>query len=171
MVVIVMGVSGTGKSTVGRALADRLGWTFVDADDLHSVENRRKMAAGTALTDVDRQPWLELLRARMEKALEADEDLVLAFSGLKALYRARLTVDATRERWVYLHAPASVIRERLQRREGHFMPASLLQSQLETLEAPGDAFTVDVTPPPEDVVQHVLDGLALRPGVGVRAGK
>ncbi|RKH73990.1 gluconokinase [Corallococcus aberystwythensis] len=163
MLVIVMGVSGTGKSTVGRALADRLGWTFVDADDLHSVESRRKMAAGTALTDVDRQPWLELLRARMEKALEADEDLVLAFSGLKELYRARLTVDAGRERWVYLHAPASVIRERLQKRLGHFMPASLLASQLETLEVPRDAFTVDVTPPPDVVVARILDGLGLKP--------
>ncbi|NPD23704.1 gluconokinase [Corallococcus sp. AB004] len=164
MVVIVMGVSGTGKSTVGRALADRLGWTFVDADDLHSVENRRKMAAGTPLTDVDRQPWLELLRARMEKALEADEDLVLAFSGLKALYRARLTVDSARERWVYLHASASLIRERIQKRLGHFMPASLLDSQLETLEVPDDAFTVDVTPPPEGIVDRIVAGLALTPG-------
>ncbi|NOJ95437.1 gluconokinase [Corallococcus sp. CA049B] len=163
MVVIVMGVSGTGKSTVGRALADRLGWTFVDADDLHSVENRRKMAAGTPLTDVDRQPWLELLRARMEKALEADEALVLAFSGLKAFYRARLTVDPARERWVYLHAPASVILERIQKRVGHFMPASLLQSQLETMEVPGDAFTVDVTPPPGEIVEHIVAGLALTP--------
>ncbi|RKH30578.1 gluconokinase [Corallococcus sp. CA041A] len=164
MVVIVMGVSGTGKSTVGRALADRLGWTFVDADDLHSVENRRKMAAGTPLTDVDRQPWLELLRARMEKALDADEDLVLAFSGLKAFYRARLTVDSARERWVYLHASASLIRERLQKRLGHFMPASLLDSQLETLEVPDDAFTVDVTPPPEGIVDRIVAGLALKPG-------
>ncbi|MBN8229651.1 gluconokinase [Corallococcus macrosporus] len=163
MVVIVMGVSGTGKSTVGRALADRLGWTFVDADDLHSVENRRKMAAGTALTDVDRQPWLELLRARMEKALDQHEDLVLAFSGLKQLYRARLTVDAARERWVYLTASESLIRERLQKRLGHFMPASLLRSQLETLEVPEDAFTVDVTDPPDVVVQRVLDGLGLKP--------
>lgn len=161
MVVIVMGVSGTGKSTVGRMLADRLGWAFVDADDLHSVENRRKMAEGTPLTDVDRQPWLELLRARMEKALEADEDLVLAFSGLKQLYRARLTVDAERQRWVYLHAPASVIHERLQKRAGHFMPASLLQSQLEALEAPEDAILVDVTPPPDVVVARILDGLGL----------
>ncbi|RKI67723.1 gluconokinase [Corallococcus sp. AB049A] len=161
MVVIVMGVSGTGKSTVGRMLADRLGWTFVDADDLHSVENRRKMAEGTPLTDVDRQPWLELLRARMEKALEQDEDLVLAFSGLKQFYRARLTVDAERERWVYLHAPASVIRERLQKRLGHFMPASLLDSQLETMEVPDDAFTVDVTPPPDEIAGRIVAGLGL----------
>jgi gluconokinase len=161
MVVIVMGVSGTGKSTVGRMLADRLGWTFVDADDLHSVENRRKMAQGTPLTDVDRQPWLELLRARMEKALDEDEDLVLAFSGLKQFYRARLTVDANRERWVYLHAPAAVIRERLQKRLGHFMPAALLDSQLETLEVPDDAFTVDVTPPPDEIAERIVAGLGL----------
>ncbi|WP_223641664.1 gluconokinase [Corallococcus sp. EGB] len=170
MVVIVMGVSGSGKSTVGRELAERLGWTFVDADDLHSVENRRKMASGTPLTDVDRRPWLELLHARMEKALNADEDLVLAFSGLKRLYRERLTVDPARERWVYLHAPASLIRERLQQRLGHFMPASLLDSQLEALEVPDEAFTVDVTPPSGDVVQRIMDGLELKaPGDASRA--
>lgn len=164
MVVIVMGVSGTGKSTVGRALADRLEWTFVDADDLHSVENRRKMAAGTPLTDVDRQPWLEVLRARMEKALNAGENVVLAFSGLKRGYRARLSVDPERERWVYLHAPASLIRERLQKRLGHFMPAALLESQLGTLEEPDDAFTVEVTQPPDVLVQRIVDGLELKSG-------
>lgn len=164
MVVIVMGVSGTGKSTVGRELADRLGWSFVDADDLHSVANRRKMASGTPLTDVDRQPWLELLRARLEKAMDEDEDLVLAFSGLKQLHRARLTVDAARQRWVYLHASAAVIRERLQQRLGHFMPAALLESQLEELEPPEGALSLDVTPPAEGVVERILAGLGLEPG-------
>jgi gluconokinase len=163
MVVIVMGVSGTGKSTVGRELSERLGWTFVDADDLHSVENRRKMAEGTALTDVDRQPWLELLRARLEKALDGGEDLVLAFSGLKRAYRDRLRVDPARQRWVYLHASADIIRERMRKRTGHFMPASLLHSQLEALEPPDDALSVDVTPPAEGVTERILEGLELEP--------
>ncbi|RKH55976.1 gluconokinase [Corallococcus llansteffanensis] len=164
MVVIVMGVSGTGKSTVGRALADRLGWSFVDADDLHSPENRQKMAAGTPLTDADRQPWLVLLRARMEKALTHGEDLVLAFSALKSAYRDRLSVDRERERWVYLHAPADVIQSRLRQRVGHFMPPVLLASQLGTLEPPEDALSVDVTPPPDVVVGRILDGLGLKAG-------
>ncbi|RYZ36143.1 MAG: gluconokinase [Myxococcaceae bacterium] len=163
MVVIVMGVSGTGKSTVGRALADRLGWTFEDADDLHSAENRRKMAAGTALTDADRQPWLVLLRARLEKALANEEALVLAFSALKRSYREQLTVDPARERWVYLHAPAEVIQARLQQRVGHFMPAALLVSQLAAMEPPEDALSVDVTPPSDVVVGHILERLALEP--------
>ncbi|RKH11660.1 gluconokinase [Corallococcus sp. CA047B] len=163
MVVIVMGVSGTGKSTVGRALADRLGWTFEDADDLHSAENRRKMASGTPLTDADRQPWLVLLRARLEKALAHDEPLVLAFSALKRGYREQLMMDAARERWVYLHAPAEVIQARLQHRVGHFMPAALLASQLAAMEPPEDALSVDVTPPPDVVVERILDGLDLGP--------
>ena len=164
MVIIVMGVSGTGKSTVGRALADRLGWSFVDADDLHSQENRRKMAAGTPLTDADRQPWLMLLRARIEKALTHGEDVVLAFSALKRVYRERLSVDASRERWVYLHAPAAVIQARIEQRVGHFMPPALLASQLSAMEAPGDALSVDVTPPPDVVVERILDGLGLKAG-------
>lgn len=162
MVIIVMGVSGTGKSTVGQALADRLGWSFVDADDLHSQENRRKMAAGTPLTDADRQPWLMLLRARIEKALTHGEDVVLAFSALKRVYRERLSVDASRERWVYLHAPAAVIQARIEQRVGHFMPPALLASQLSALEAPEDALSVDVTPPPDVVVVRILDGLGLK---------
>ena len=164
MVVIVMGVSGTGKSTVGQALAERLAWSFVDADDLHSQENRRKMAAGTPLTDVDRKPWLVLLRARIEKALTHGEDVVLAFSALKRAYREQLSVDASRERWVYLHAPAAVIQARLEKRVGHFMPSTLLVSQLESLEPPEDALCVDVTPPPDVVVERVLDGLGLKAG-------
>lgn len=164
MVIIVMGVSGTGKSTVGKALADRLGWSFVDADDLHSPENRRKMAAGTPLTDADRQPWLVLLRARIEKTLTHGEDVVLAFSALKRVYRERLSVDASRERWVYLHAPAAVIQARLEQRVGHFMPPALLASQLSALEAPDDALSVDVTPPPDVVVERILDGLGLKGG-------
>ncbi|RKG97089.1 gluconokinase [Corallococcus sp. CA053C] len=172
MVIIVMGVSGTGKSTVGQALADRLGWSFEDADDLHSPESRRKMASGTPLTDADRQPWLVLLRARLEKALTQGEDLVLAFSALKRAYRERLSVDASRERWVYLHAPAAVIQARLQERVGHFMPPALLPSQLGAMEPPEDALSVDVTPPPDVVVGHILDGLGLKPGdgLGLKAG-
>ncbi|MCY1030506.1 gluconokinase [Corallococcus sp. BB11-1] len=163
MVVIVMGVSGTGKSTVGRALAERMGWAFEDADDLHSEESRQKMASGTPLTDADRQPWLVLLRARMEKALAQGEPLVLAFSALKRSYRERLSVDAKRERWVYLHAPSEVIQERLQRREGHFMPPRLLVSQLAAMEPPEDALAVDVTPSPDEVVRRILEGLGLEP--------
>ncbi|MFP2908044.1 gluconokinase [Pyxidicoccus sp. 3LFB2] len=159
MVVIVMGVSGAGKTTVGRVLAESLGWRFVDADDLHPKDNIVKMAAGVPLSDEDRWPWLQVLREVVAEALERDEDLVLVCSALKTAYRELLEVDPARMRWVYLDAPREVLARRLSNRHGHFMPPSLLDSQLATLEVPADALRVDVSPPPEEVVQRIREGL------------
>ncbi|QSQ11365.1 gluconokinase [Myxococcus landrumensis] len=161
MVVIVMGVSGAGKTTVGKALAQSLGWRFLDADDLHPHANVEKMAAGSPLTDEDRWPWLAAVRAELESAVAKGEDVVLASSALKQSYRAALSVDPAQTRWVYLHAPREVLAQRLSRRQGHFMPPSLLESQLATLEVPDDALSVDVTPPPDRVVRNIREGLGV----------
>jgi gluconokinase len=162
VVVIVMGVSGAGKTTVGQRLAAALGCGFRDADEFHSRENIAKMAAGIPLTDEDRAPWLEALRDIVRSALESGEDLVLACSALKRSYRELLTVDAGRQRWVYLWAPREVLAERLARRRGHYMPTTLLDSQLATLEPPEGAMAVDVSPEPDVVVATILQGLGLQ---------
>ena len=161
MVIIVMGVSGVGKTTIGKALAGELGWRFLEGDDLHPAVNVAKMAAGVPLTDEDRAPWLEHLRVLIAGALEQGEDVVLACSALRRSYRERLAVHPSHVRWVYLTAPAEVIADRLRARKGHFMPVSLLESQLTTLEAPDDALVVDVTLVPTAVVAFIRSGLGL----------
>ncbi|MFL5356615.1 gluconokinase [Archangium sp.] len=165
MVVIVMGVSGVGKTTVGERLAARLGWRFLDADAFHAPESIAKMAAGIALTDEDRAPWLARLRELLRGALEAGEDLVLACSALKGAYRERLRVDAARQRWVYLHASPALLASRLKAREGHYMPPVLLDSQLAALEVPEDALPVDVSADPDTVVDTIIRELGLQRGV------
>ncbi len=161
MVVIVMGVSGSGKTTVGHALAQSLGWRFVDADDLHPQSNIVKMAAGVPLTDEDRWPWLWMLSGMIGAALKQGDDLVVACSALKASYRKVLALEPepARVRWVYLDAPREVLARRLAHRHGHFMPPSLLDSQLATLELPTDALRVDVSPPPDEVVKRIREEL------------
>ena len=161
MVVIVMGVSGAGKTTVGTHLARTLGWTFRDGDEFHSASNIAKMHAGEPLTDEDREPWLERMRALIRETLSEGGHLVLACSALKETYRDRLSVDLARERWVLLHASRELLAERLAHRHGHFMAASLLDSQLSTLEAPHGALVVDVTPPPDAIVERIIDALDL----------
>ncbi len=162
MVVIVMGVSGSGKTTVGQRLAAALGCRFRDADDFHPPENIAKMTAGIPLTDEDREPWLAVLRELLENTLAAGEGLVLACSALKRVYRERLTVDAARQRWVYLQAPRELIAERLKARRGHYMPAAMLDSQFAALEVPEDALRVDASADPDTMVALVLQ--QLRPG-------
>ncbi len=162
MVVIVMGVSGAGKTTVGRSLAADLGWRFVDADDLHPRSNVMKMAAGAPLTDEDRAPWLRKLRDEVARSLAQGEDVVIAFSGLKQSYRTLLEeMDPAHVKWVFLHAPHEVLARRISQRQGHFMPASLLKSQLATMEIPDRALSVDVTPPPVDIVKRIRDALGV----------
>ena len=162
MVIILMGVSGVGKTAVGTRLAEVLGWRFRDADDFHSAESIAKMAAGVSLTDEDRWPWLERLRELIRSALESGEDVVLACSALRRVYRERLTVDAARERWVSLWAPREVIAARLALRRGHYMPATLLDSQLATLEAADDALRVDVAGDLDAIVAHLIQELGLQ---------
>jgi gluconokinase len=157
LVVIVMGVAGSGKSTVGAALAAALGWRFVDADAHHLPGSVAKMARGEALTDADRWPWLDRLRAIIVAALAADESLVLACSALKAAYRARLVGgDAQRVRFVHLTGTPELLRTRLARRAGHFMKPDMLASQLATLEPPADALTLDVAQPTDALVAQIV---------------
>ena len=151
MIVLVMGVAGVGKSTIGAALARRLGWRFIDADDYHPRENIAKMAAGIALEDADRWPWL----ARLNKEIKQLPDAVLACSALKAKYRERLAQGVAGWRVVYLHAGAELIRSRMQGRR-HFMPAALLESQFAALEAPAQAIAVDVAQPIDACVEAIV---------------
>jgi len=157
MVIVVMGVAGSGKTTTGRALAAALGWAFVDADDRHSPANIEKMRAGTPLTDADREPWLASLHATIARALDRREHLVLACSALKRRYRAMLRGECRGVRFVYLEATESALTRRLSHRPGHFAGPPLLASQLAALEKPGDdeAMTVDATWPPDRIVAAV----------------
>lgn len=159
LVVVVMGVSGSGKSTVGRLLAERLGCRFVDADDLHPPANVARMAAGQPLTDADRAPWLDALRTLVAEALQEGAQLVLACSALRASYRERLRVDPARVHFVHLAGDATLIAARQADRRDHFMPASLLASQFATLEPPDDAITVDIIAKPESVVDTIVAAL------------
>ena len=162
-VVVVMGVAGSGKTTVGAALAAALGWHFVDADDLHSPESVAKMARGEPLNDSDRWPWLDRLRGIIEDALAGGGGLVLACSALKASYRARLAGgDAGgRVRFVHLAGTPELFRARLAMRSGHFMKPEMLDSQLSTLEVPGVAITVDAAQPVPDVVAQARAALGV----------
>ena len=158
--VIVMGVCGTGKSTVGQALAARQGWTYADADDFHPAANVEKMRAGTPLNDADRAPWLDLLRSHLEERLNQGRSAVLACSALRVRYRDVLRggVDTPdpRVRFVHLAGSRELLADRLDR-PGHYMPASLLDSQLATLEAPSanEGLTLDVSLAPEDLVERI----------------
>lgn len=157
---VVMGVSGSGKTTVGRLLAERLGGRFFDADDFHPAANRRKMAAGEPLTDADRRPWLEELARLRDRVLARGERAVLACSALKRSYRETLRRGALREvAFVHLTGPRQVLAERLDGRTGHFMPADLLDSQLAILETPEEALTIDVTDPPPVLVERIVAAL------------
>lgn len=154
--VIAMGVSGSGKSTVGLLLADRLGAVFVDADDLHTAEHVAKMATGSPLTDDDREPWL---RRVAETVADAPGSIVVACSALRRAYRDLLRSQAGRPlAFVHLDAPREILAGRLEHRRGHFMPAALLDSQLETLEPLDDdepGIVVDVTRDPAAIVDDV----------------
>ncbi|WP_428262436.1 gluconokinase [Haliangium sp.] len=159
MVVIVMGVAGSGKSTVGRALAEALGWGFCDGDDLHSAESKAKMARGEALDDGDRGPWLARVRDRIEAALAEGRSLVIACSALRHEYRDRLGVGAGAIELVYLRADEALLRARLTARRGHFFPPALLASQLATLEAPTRALVVDAARPVHELVVELAAAL------------
>lgn len=159
-VLVVMGVSGSGKSTLAGVLAGRLGWALQEGDDLHPAANVAKMEAGIPLTDEDRRPWLELIREWIVKKQEAGEPGIVTCSALRRSYREILARPGVE--FVHLKGTKHDLAERLGRRLGHFMPASLLDSQLDTLEplAPGEAgFVVDAALPVQDAAQQVLDWL------------
>jgi gluconokinase len=165
VVVIVMGVSGAGKTVVGEALAARLGWTFEDADDWHPAANVEKMRNGHPLTDLDRKPWLEALNRAMRGWVEGRQSVVLACSALKGWYRQVLRegIQGDSVRFAYLKGTYDEINQRLNRRHGHFMPESLLKSQFEALEEPPatEALTVDARLPVEAAVDAIVAGLHL----------
>jgi carbohydrate kinase (thermoresistant glucokinase family) len=164
MIVIVMGVSGVGKSTVGRRLAQELGFEFADADDFHPPSNVRKMARNIPLTDADRWPWLRRMARQIARWRREGLDVVLACSALKLSYRHLLTGGQLDVRLVYLRGDREIIRERLQMRRGHFMLPGLLESQLTTLEPPileENAIEVGTADPPEAIVATVRARLGL----------
>jgi carbohydrate kinase (thermoresistant glucokinase family) len=158
-ILVVMGVSGSGKSTVAGALADRLGWALAEGDDFHSPENVAKMHAGTPLTDADRGPWLKSIAAWIETRLKAGQSGIITCSALKHAYRDLLGGGRPGVLFVYLKGSPSVMAEHLAGRRGHFMPASLLASQFETLEEPAadePVLTVDVDQPVEAIVDEIV---------------
>jgi gluconokinase len=150
-----MGVSGSGKSTIGEPLAGRLGWPFFDADEFHPPENVAKMAAGVPLTDADRWPWLALLNAR----LKGEKNAVLACSALRQSYRDALAAGLDDCRFVHLRGSIELIRARLAERQHRYMPASLLDSQFATLEPPRGAIDVDISESPKACVEAVVKAL------------
>jgi gluconokinase len=157
--IIIMGVSGSGKTTIGQALAARLGCPFYDSDDFHPPANVAKMAAGIPLTDADRAGWLAALAAVIRRSLQKGEPGVMACSALKEKYRAKLCVDPDQVRFVYLKGSFNVILKRIQRRSGHYMQPALLESQFETLEEPQGAVVEEITLPLDGIVQDIIEQL------------
>ncbi|APR36946.1 gluconokinase [Paraburkholderia sp. SOS3] len=164
MILIAMGVSGAGKTRIGELLAERLHCDFTDGDAFHSAANKEKMHQGIALTDEDRWPWLKTIRAAIEEKQRAHETAVFTCSSLKRSYRDILRAGDKDVCFVYLKGTREVLQERLTTRTGHFFDPSLLQSQLETLQEPGDdeAITVSIELKPEQIVDQVLDRLKTR---------
>ena len=158
MFVVITGVAGSGKTTIGKLLAHDLGWPFHEGDDFHPAVNVEKMRRGEALTDTDRQPWLDALRAVIQSAVENGEHGVLACSALKRSYREHLCVN---DQVVFAHLAATpeLIEHRLQQRKGHFMNPSLLESQFATLETAETEVSLDASLPPAVLVQQLRDAL------------
>lgn len=169
MVVVLMGVTGTGKTTVGEALAAHTGWPFADADDFHSAANRAKMHAGIPLTDEDRAPWLRSLHQQIVAWLREGGNGILACSALKESYRTELRAGTApgSVRFVFLTGPPALIRQRMEARHGHYMPESLLPSQLATLEPPQDAVEISIAQTVPAIVDQILSALAKEGYAGV----
>ncbi len=161
MVLIIMGVTGAGKTTVGQRLAAELGWRFHEADEFHPPENKAKMQAGVPLTDEDRWPWLRALRAVIERALADGAGAVVTCSALKEAYREVLAGGLEGVHFVHLTGDRSVLAERLSDRRGHFMNPALLDSQIATLEPPADALRVDVALTPAEQVRAIRGALKI----------
>jgi carbohydrate kinase (thermoresistant glucokinase family) len=155
MILLVMGVSGSGKNTIGEPLAKALGWRFIDADDYHPKANVEKMAAGTPLQDADRWPWLD----KLNQVLRKEKNAVVACSALKEAYRRRISNEVANFEVVYLRGSFELIKGRVEKRKHRYMPASLLKSQFETLEPACEAIEVDVAADPQACVDFILSRL------------
>ena len=159
MFILLMGVSGSGKTTIGKLLAGRLSCPFYDGDDFHPPANVSKMAAGIPLTDEDRSGWLRLLADLIHDALRRGESGVMACSALKAKYRQILNIDPQRVKFVYLKGEYNMILARMQARQDHYMQPPMLRSQFVALEEPSGVLVEDVTLPPEAIVQDIMEHL------------
>lgn len=162
MMIVVMGVAGCGKTSVGEALAGRLGWAMLEGDAFHPQANKNKMASGTPLGDEDRWPWLDEIARRMREIDQSGKNAVVACSALKRAYRDRLRKGGAEVRFVHLTGTRAVHEARIRARTGHFMPASMLESQLAALEPPGadeGAIAVDIDQPLEAIVDEALTAL------------
>ncbi len=162
MIIILTGVSGTGKTTIGKQLSQRLDWPFLDADDFHPEANIQKMASGHALTDSDRWPWLDRLRDEISRRIQQRQPAILACSALKQSYRKRLNPDPANIRFVHLQGDYALILARLQQRGGHFMPPELLKSQFADLEHCINGLNVAIDQSPTEIVAEIIHGLGLQ---------
>ena len=151
-----MGVSGTGKSTIGKLLSDRTGWDFADADDFHPPKNIKKMNRGIPLEDGDRLPWLKKLHEQISQTISENRSGILACSALKSQYRQILRGESDKVVFIYLAGDYDSIQARIQQRQGHFMNPDLLLSQFETLEEPEDALFIDVCLTPDRIIDEIL---------------
>jgi gluconokinase len=159
MILLVMGVTGSGKSTVGRMLTERLGWVYLEADDFHSPANKAKMHRGIPLTEPDRQPWLDAIHAELLAQNEKGANVVLACSALRKTYRQRL-MAGLEVKLVYLRGSRELIAHRLRQRTNHFAGEAILNDQFAVLEEPENAFVVDIGEGPEKIVNDILRRIA-----------
>jgi gluconokinase len=167
MIVILMGVSGSGKTTIGKRLAESQGWVFFEGDEFHPQANITKMGKGIPLSDKDRQPWLNALRKLIRQLIHKEESAVIACSGLKAAYREFLEHENEAVCFVYLKGDYELIEKRLEERSNHYMKAGLLSSQFAALQEPEGVITVEILRDPEEIVKSIQEEL-LRPKEAAR---
>ena len=163
LAIVLMGVSGSGKTAVGQALADELGWPFYDGDDYHPAENVAKMAGGISLDDTDRTPWLQTLRDLIAEHLQAGKNLVLACSALKERYRQQLREGNDGLIFVHLYGDFDLIWSRMRARQEHYMKPEMLRSQFDVLEVPSDALVIDIGKPVLAIVSEIIQIMDLEP--------
>lgn len=164
MIIVIMGISGSGKTTVGALLARRLGWAYYEGDEFHSPANIEKMSRGIALGDADRMPWLASIKRTIDGCVERGGHAVIACSALRERYRRMLSAHVPEIRFVYLKGSSETIRQRMKFREGHYMKVGMLESQLGSLEEPADAIVADISQSPQAIVSLIETELAMTAG-------